>query len=93
MSNEDASVEELKNIGPKTADLLHQIEISTKKNLVEAGPVLVYKILQHRFPGITLNALYALYGAAHDLHWTAIPVEVKKQLKEAAQEDLDIDIR
>ena len=50
MSNEDAPVEELKNIGPKTADLLHQIGILTQKNLADTGPVLVYKILQHRFP-------------------------------------------
>ena len=93
MSTEDAPVEELKNIGPKTADLLHQIEIRTKKNLADTGPLLVYKILQHRFPGITLNALYALYGAVHDLHWNGIPAAVKQQLKEAAEEDLDIDIR
>jgi len=93
MSNEDAPVEELRNIGPKTADLLHQIEILTKKNLADTGPVLVYKILQHRFPGVTLNALYALYGAVHDLHWNAIPIEIKNQLREAADEDLDIDIR
>lgn len=90
MSTQHIPVQKLKNIGPKTAAMLEEAGIYTKKNLIELGPVLTYKILQHRFQRINLIALYALYGAVHDIHWNSIPPEAKAKLQEASREEIDV---
>ena len=88
----DILVEDLKNIGPKTAAWLQEIGIYTKRNLVDIGPVMAFKILQHRFNGINTLALYALYGAIHDVHWNSIPPETKDKLRKEANSKLDVDV-
>lgn len=92
MSTEDTPVKDLLNIGPKTARLLEEIEIYTKKNLRDIGPEMAFKILQHRNKGVTTVALYALYGALHDIHWNELPPDIKSRLQKEAVRKLDIDI-
>ncbi len=86
----DTPIEDVKNIGPKSAEMLRSIEIDTYAALEQAGPVLVYKILQHRFKGINLLMLYALYGAVHNRHWNSLSPQEKETLKAAADEPVQI---
>ena len=86
----DTPVEELINIGPKSALWLREIGIESYADLEKAGPVLTYKILQHRFKGINILMLYALYATTLDRHWNALTPDEKEMLKKAAREPLDI---
>ena len=89
----DTPVEELLNIGPKTAQRLHEIGLFTKGDLIKTGPIITYKILKHRFKGINILALYALYGAVHELHWNGIPKTEKEKLKKEADVPFDINFQ
>ena len=86
----DIPIEKLKNIGPKSAKWLREAGFETLADLEKAGPVLTYKILQHRVKGINLLMLYAIYGALHDKHWNSLSPEEKETLKSAAEEPMDI---
>lgn len=86
----DKPVEKLKNIGPQSAGWLRDVGIETEGDLIEAGAVMAYKILQHRFKGVNLLMLYALEGALQNRHYNSFSPEEKEVLKKAASESLDI---
>ncbi len=90
MSSNHLPVEQLKNIGPKTAALLREAGIHTRADLQAIGAVMAYKILKYRFRSITAVALYALHGALEDVHWNSLPAEEKKLLLEEANQDIDV---
>ena len=74
-------IEELRNIGPKTAKWLRNINISTLDELEEAGALNTFRRLKARFPRkVTLNALWGLQAALLDLPWQEIPAEIKQTL-------------
>ena len=83
-------IEKLKNIGPKSAAWLREIGVLTLADLEQNGPVLTYKILQHRFKGINILMLYGLYGALYNKHWNGLSPDEKTMLQTAAKEQLDI---
>ena len=84
-------VENLKNIGPKTAAWLHDIGIHTLDDLEAMGAVMAYKILKHQRPGqVTILLLYALDGALSGKHWNALGLERRKALKREADTRLDV---
>lgn len=77
----DASIEQLSGIGPKTASWLREVGVETVAELRALGPVEAYRRLKFRSPRrISLNALWALYGALHGIPWNRIPAEVKERL-------------
>ncbi|MFQ5570397.1 MAG: TfoX/Sxy family protein [Rhodothermales bacterium] len=81
----------LKNIGPTMTEWLHEIGIHTKADLEDLGAAMAYKMLKHRRPkDVNILALYALQGAIMDVHWNALPPEVKDRLKRDAQEPLHV---
>ena len=86
---EEIPVALLRNIGPKTARLLEESGIPTKRELLETGPILAYKILKHRYSGTSIVLLYALYGALNDCHWNELPPQIKEHLRQEAQTPLD----
>ena len=90
---EETPVAHLRNIGPKTAKLLVESGFPTRKELLQSGPVLTYKILKHRYSGISIVLLYALYGALHDSHWNELPPSVKEHLKQEANTPLEKEYR
>ena len=86
----DTPVEQFKNIGPKSAGWLREIGIETYADLENAGYLLTYKMLKHRYKGISIVMLYALYGTLNDKHWNELSPEEKAMLKEAAKTPIDI---
>ena len=81
---------ELMNVGPTMVKWLNEIEIFTKKDLESVDPVMTYRILKHQRSGVTLNALYSLYGALHGIRWDQLSEEEKARLREEASGDLDV---
>jgi DNA transformation protein len=76
----------LKNIGPKTRNWLHEVGIHTPADLDRLGAVEVYKRLKERFPEqVSLNALWGLQAAILDIHWTALPPDMKADLRAQAE--------
>ena len=85
------NVEHLKNIGETTAQWLHDAGIHTKADLEEAGAVMAYKVIQHQRPQkVNILLLYALQGALMDVHWNALPPDLKDQLKRDAKGALTV---
>ena len=72
----------LRNLGPASAEWLAAVGITTKTELEDAGAVLAFKLVQHRFPGTSLNLLWALHGALTDRHWAALPNAEKEKLRD-----------
>ena len=85
-------VESLKNLGPASTRWLKEIDIHTREDLEGLGPVMRYKILKHRFPGVNLLMLYALYGALHDVHWNSLSPETKAALRREAETPFGTDL-
>ena len=84
-------MEKLKNIGPTSAAWLAEIGITSRAALADIGPVMVYKMIQHRHPGVNVLLLYALQGAVMDVHWNALTPEMKAQLRREAEGRLSVE--
>ncbi len=66
------SLTKLLNLGPKTAQWLASIGITTPARLRRVGPIATFVRLKRAHRGVSVNALYALVGAVEGLHWTVI---------------------
>lgn len=83
-------VEQLKNIGPKSAAWLRAAGIRTRDDLKATGAVMAWKILKHQRPEqVNVLLLYALEGALSGEHWNDLDTERKAALKRAADGQLD----
>lgn len=71
---------ELKNLGPKSEEWLPKVGIYTAEQLRASDPYEVYAKLKETVPGTSLNALYALMGAAEDRHWLEIKQERRTEI-------------
>lgn len=77
----------VRNIGPKTIEWLHEVGIHTQVDLEDLGAVEAYKRLKAAFPHkVTLNALYGLQAAILNIHWNALPPDMKEDLKAQVRE-------
>lgn len=81
----DSELETLLNLGPKSTSWLIEIGVQARQDLVEMGVVPAYCLLKAQGYPVSLNLLYALYGALHDIPWNKLPLEVKEQLQTEVQ--------
>jgi DNA transformation protein and related proteins len=70
--DETLRVVSLKGLGVKSAEALLVIGVDSVDELRARDPFDVYAQLKDRFPGTSLNFLYALIGAIEDMHWREI---------------------
>lgn len=78
----------LKNIGPKTLTWLREVGVESLEDLEALGVVETYKRLKRAFPDrVSLNALWGLQGALLNIHWNALPPDMKEELKRQVNED------
>lgn len=78
-------ISSLPNLGPKTAEWLAAVGITTEAELRAIGPVKAWQRLKAAQPElITVNALYALHGALTNQHWAALPQELRALLRKDA---------
>ena len=77
----DSEPNSLLELGPKSTVWLADIGIQTHRELEEMGIVPAYCLLKAQGYPVSLNLLYALYGALHGIPWNKVPPEVKEQLQ------------
>lgn len=81
VSNRVGEIASLKNLGPKSAERLCAVGITSEDRLREVGVVATYSLVKQQFPNDTsLNLLWALQGAIMDIHWLQIPDDIKTEL-------------
>jgi DNA transformation protein and related proteins len=76
----------IKNMGPKSTEWLKEIGIFTVEDVEREGVMEVYLRLKAGRPGISRVMLYALQGAVLNLHWNALPDELKEELLQQLDE-------
>ena len=77
-------ISDLKNLGPACERWLREVGIESAEQLAEVGSVEAYLRVKEHFPReASLVLLYALEGALLDIHWNALPPEVKAEIVEA----------
>lgn len=77
----------LPNLGPKTAAWLREVGIDSESDLRALGAVAAYRRLKHwNAKLVSLNALWALHGALHDVPWNKIDPGTKARLRADAGE-------
>jgi DNA transformation protein len=83
----DKKLSDLKNIGVKSADLLSQVGITTVTHLDELGAVEAWKRVRAIEPSASLMGVYALQGALMNIHWNALPQDLKADLRQQWEAD------
>jgi len=82
------SIDNLRNIGPKSAALLRAAGIDSFENLREIGAVAAYRRVNFADPrAVSLNMLWALQGALTDQDWRGIPPAEKDRLLADAESE------
>lgn len=93
MKHAETDLGRLKNLGPVSIDWLVQCGITSRAELEDVGAVMAYKIVKHHVPQANLNLLYGIQAALMDIHWNALPQEVKARLKAEAASPLTVSLR
>jgi len=83
---DDAPIESLLNLGPKSGQWLREVGITTVAALETIGPVAAYRLVQERQPSVSLNLLWALVAGLKGQDWRELTEATKKQLRKEARE-------
>ena len=79
-------VVELRGLGPASARRLADVGIAHERDLAAVGAVEAYLRVLDRHPHATsLNLLWALHGALHDLDWRDVPAAERAGLRAAVE--------
>lgn len=80
--NKDLS--KAKNIGATIEKRLNEIGVFSLADLAEMTSVEAFKRIRDNYPDKTIPVCYYLYsleGALLDIHWSALPSELKEELR------------
>jgi DNA transformation protein len=86
MKTQTTAVASLRNLGPRTVQMLAQVGIHTPADLRRTGAVAAYAALRRAAAGVTMNALYALQGALQDVDWREVRRDQKLPLLLAVED-------
>ena len=78
---ESQPIEEVKNLGEKSAAMLTAIGIEDSEQLKLLGAVKTYLAVKQRFPAVSLNLLWAIDAGLQGIHWLDLPAERKQYLR------------
>lgn len=79
----DMKISEMKNLGPKSTEMLARIAIHSKDELEKTGAVDSYLMLKHQGFNVNLNTLYALESALLDIYSRHLSNDIKQHLQAA----------
>jgi len=85
MQPDERSIESLRNLGPKSAAWLAEVEIHTLADLQRVGSVGAYRAVAQAGLSTSLLLLYALEGALLDVRWDRLPDVIKAELGKRAR--------
>jgi len=71
---------DLKGFGPKSEEILAQVDINSVEQFFEIDPYDLYAILKAKVKGTGLNSIYAIIGAREDLHWQEVSRTRKEEI-------------
>lgn len=81
----DAPIESLLNLGPKSGHWLREAGITTIAELERLGPVVAYRLVQQRQPRASLNLLWALAAGLKGMDWRELTEATKERLRKEVQ--------
>lgn len=86
MPRDAARLQDLPNLGPKTAAWLRAVGVASLEDLRRRGAVPAFVALKRSVPRTSLNALYALAGAIEGRDWRTIRRTRKLELLLAVED-------
>ena len=81
--NQKSELLNLRNLGSTSVRWLNDIGIFTVDELRDRGAVEAYCLIKAQRENVSLNLLYALFGALYHMAWNQIPDNKKLELKKA----------
>lgn len=82
----DAPIESLRNLGPKSGQPLREAGITTIAELERLGPVIAYRLVRQHQPKVSLNLLWAMAAGLKGKDWRELTKATKKRLRKEAEE-------
>ena len=75
------SIDDLKNLGPKSLEWLRSVGITRISQLRKIGAVAAWQKVKSLFPAASLNLLWALAAGLENRDWRSLTAEEKQQLR------------
>lgn len=85
MSDYDKDLQQLKNLGAATVNILRAIGITSPADLHRVGAVEAYRRIKARGIKVSRAMLYALEGALQDVPWKQLDPSIKERLVQEAE--------
>lgn len=81
MKPDDAPIESLRNLGPKSGMWLREAGITTVGELRRLGAVVAYQAVRQQREHVSLNLLWALAAGLEGIDWRELTQEAKALLR------------
>jgi len=81
----DTPIENVRNLGPTSAAWLREVEIHTRAELEDFGPVMAFLLVRRRRPDVSLNLLWAIAAGLQDRDWRELTPDEKAKLRSEAE--------
>lgn len=81
----DAPIESLLNLGPKSGQWLREAGITTISELERLGPVVAYRLVKQHQPKASLNLLWALAAGLKGKDWRQLDEAAKNRLRKEVE--------
>jgi len=83
---DEAELSSVRNLGPASAKMLASAGLHDLDDLRELGPVLSFLAVRQCGHQPSLNLLWAIYGAIHDVGWNTLSESVKQSMLDEIDE-------
>ncbi len=83
---DDAPIESLRNLGPKSGQWLREAGITTIAELERLGPVVAFRLVKQHQPKASLNLLWAMAAGLKDCDWRELSDQEKEKLRVEAEQ-------
>ncbi|WP_068547808.1 TfoX/Sxy family DNA transformation protein [Thalassotalea crassostreae] len=71
---------DLKGFGPKSEQVLAEVNINSVDDFMAIDPFELYKQLKLSVKGTGLNSIYAIIGAREGIHWQEVARKRKEEI-------------
>ena len=71
---------DLKGFGPKSEEILAQVDIHSVEEFMAIDPFELYAQLKQKVKGTGLNSIYAIIGAREGIHWQEVARNQKTEI-------------
>jgi DNA transformation protein and related proteins len=75
-------IDNLRNLGPTSANWLRDVGIRTVRELEQLGPVAAYLLVERHHPGATVNLLWAMAAGLQGRDWRELSADEKERLQQ-----------